>query len=197
MPIEIDLLTAWGGTSKIYTKGEIIFHEGDLARCYYQIINGEVKMFSISHDGKEFMQGIFTDGQSFGEAPVLINKPYPTTATALKDTTIIRLGKDDFIKLLKEYPGIAYTMLEYIALRTYNKAITLREIINNNPEARIIAFLDAKKPTTTTPDKKSIVPYTRQQIANFTGLRVETVIRALAKLNSQKKVEIINRKLYY
>jgi CRP-like cAMP-binding protein len=196
MPIEIDLLTAWGGTSKIYTKGEIIFHEGDLARCYYQIINGEVKMFSISHDGKEFMQGIFTDGQSFGEAPLLINKPYPTTATALKDTTIIRLGKDDFIKLLKEYPGIAYTMLEYIALRTYNKAITLREIINNNPEARIIAFLDAKKPTTTS-DKKIIVPYTRQQIANFTGLRVETVIRALAKLNSQKKVEIINRKLYY
>ena len=78
MPIDIDLLTAWGGTSKIYKKGEIVFHEGDLARCYYQIIKGEVKMFNVNHEGKEFMQGIFSDGQSFGEPPVIINKPYPT-----------------------------------------------------------------------------------------------------------------------
>ncbi len=197
MPIDIDLLTAWGGTSKIYKKGEIVFHEGDLARCYYQIIKGEVKMFNVNHEGKEFMQGIFSDGQSFGEPPVIINKPYPTTATALKETTIIRLAKEDFIKLLKEYPGIAYTLLEHLANRTYNKAITLKEIINNNPEARIIAFLDTKKSEKTGLGAREIVPYTRQQIANFTGLRVETVIRTLAKLKDKKKVEIINRKLYY
>jgi len=41
------------------------------------------------------------------------------------------------------------------------------------------------------------IPYTRQEIANFTGLRVETVIRYLTKMKVGKIVEINNRKLIY
>ena len=42
-----------------------------------------------------------------------------------------------------------------------------------------------------------LVPFTRQEIANFTGLRVETVIRALGKMHVEKKIEIKNHKIYY
>ena len=45
--------------------------------------------------------------------------------------------------------------------------------------------------------KKELVEFTRQEIANFTGLRVETVIRELSKMSKTNKVEIINHKLYY
>ena len=40
--------------------------------------------------------------------------------------------------------------------------------------------------------KKELVPFTRQEIANFTGLRVETVIRAFSKMKEEKKIDIIN-----
>ena len=38
---------------------------------------------------------------------------------------------------------------------------------------------------------------TRQEIADFTGLRVETVIRTLKRMEQENKIEIRNRKLYY
>ncbi|WP_369791989.1 helix-turn-helix domain-containing protein [Sediminibacterium sp. C3] len=41
------------------------------------------------------------------------------------------------------------------------------------------------------------MPFTRQQLADFTGLRVETVIRTLSKLSERNKVKIIDHKLYY
>lgn len=57
MLIDEDVITAHGGVARKYKKGEFIFHEGDMARCYYQIVSGSVKMYNINHDGKEFMQG--------------------------------------------------------------------------------------------------------------------------------------------
>jgi CRP-like cAMP-binding protein len=46
-------------------------------------------------------------------------------------------------------------------------------------------------------DEKIHIAFTRQEIANFTGLRVETVIRTLKKMEEENKVTIDHRKLYY
>lgn len=45
--------------------------------------------------------------------------------------------------------------------------------------------------------RKSKFPIICQEIANYTGLRVETVIRTLAKMKTQKTVQIVERKLIY
>ncbi|MEO5599374.1 MAG: cyclic nucleotide-binding domain-containing protein [Cyclobacteriaceae bacterium] len=54
-------------------KEQILFHEGDQCIDYYQVEEGSVKMFIVSQDGQEFIQGIFNAGESFGE-PALIGK---------------------------------------------------------------------------------------------------------------------------
>ena len=51
-------------------KDQTIFYEGDQAMFYYEVIEGSVKMVNINEDGKEFIQGIFKRGESFGEAVV-------------------------------------------------------------------------------------------------------------------------------
>ena len=45
--------------------------------------------------------------------------------------------------------------------------------------------------------QRALIPYTRQQIADFLGLRVETVIRTLIKMEVEKSVEIRKHKLYF
>ena len=70
-----------------------------------------------------------------------------------------------------------------------------KDIINQKPEFRILAFLNAHKKGNG--DHKELVPITRQEIANFTGLRVETVIRAFAKMKAANKIEINNHKIYF
>ena len=60
-----------------------------------------------------------------------------------------------------------------------------------------MSFLNDFKKKSQKENEKMEIPYTRQEIANFTGLRVETVIRYLTKMKVGKIVEINNRKLIY
>lgn len=163
---------------------------------YFQILEGEVKLFCMNEDGKEHIQGIFKDGNSFGEPPMLIDKPYPTTAKTITDSVIVRLPKERFVSLLQDYPHICKEMLTAFALRIYNKSISAQILTSHTPCEKIIAFLRRFKEENHFEEMVQI-PYTRQQIADFTGLRVETVIRNLSKLQSEKKIQIINHKVYY
>lgn len=197
MFINLDLIIAYGGIQKKYRKGDLIFSEGGQCQYYYQIVEGSIKMYNINAEGREFTQGTFNTGESFGEPPLLIDLPYPACAIATLDTTIIRLKKVNFIRLLREYPDLQMKMLLLLAHRTYGKAIIAKMVIDSSPETRILSFLDYFKLTHGLHNDKNLIPLTRQQIANHTGLRVETTIRTLIRLNKAGKVEILNRKLFY
>jgi len=195
MQIDMDLLYKWGAVSKSYKKGEIIFDEEMMANFYFQIIDGCVKMFNTNDKGKEFTQGYFFNGQGFGEPPLFIDEKYPATAMAFHDSHIIKLSKDKFLKILEEYSFIQKHFLNLMARRLLAKTKTSKDIINQNPSFRILAFFQSRKKDEN--EERMLIPYTRQEIANFTGLRVETVIRALAKLKVEQKIEIKNHKVYY
>ncbi|RZJ35660.1 MAG: Crp/Fnr family transcriptional regulator [Flavobacterium sp.] len=197
MQIDVDLLFTWGAIAKKYKKNDVIFDEGCAALFYFQVIEGTVRMYNSNSDGKEFTQGFFSNGSSFGEPPLLINETYPATAVAMHDCAVLKLAKDKFLRILDEYPAVQKEFLILMAQRIHSKANTSKEIINQRPEFRIQAFLSSYKKKNTSESSKILIPYTRQEIANFTGLRVETVIRALTKMNGTKKVEIINHKIYY
>lgn len=195
MQIDLDLLYTWGAISKEFKKNDVIISEDEVAHFYYQVVEGCVRMFNSNDDGKEFTQGYFCNGQSFGEPPLFINERYPATAVAFQDSKIIKLSKEKFLKILDEYPSIQKKFLNLMAHRIHSKAKTSKDIINQKPEFRILAFLNANKKGYG--DHKELVPFTRQEIANFTGLRVETVIRVISKMKASKKIDIVNHKIYF
>ncbi|TDE44836.1 Crp/Fnr family transcriptional regulator [Flavobacterium rhamnosiphilum] len=197
MQIDLDLLFSWGAVAKKYKKNEVIFDEDEVAHFYYQIIDGSVRMFNSNDEGKEFTQGLFCNGNSFGEPPLFIDQPYPSKAITIQDSTIIKLSKDKFLKILDEYPSIQKSFMILLANKIHSKSNTSKEIINQKPEFRIVAFLNTHKKKSECCTEKVLIPYTRQEIANFTGLRVETVIRVLCKMNTCEKLEIVNHKIYY
>ena len=196
MLIDSDKLIAWGGMSKRYRKHEIIFREGEMPRYYFQVVSGKVKLYNTT-DTKELTQGIFTTGDGFGEPLIFIDEPYPTSAVAISDTVIIRLLKEQFFKLLDEYPFYQKKFLELFAWRIYEKSLLAKELINSSPEERITTFLRYYKKKLGSEHEQLRIDFTRQEIANFTGLCVETVIRTLSRMNAMKKVSIIDKKLYY
>lgn len=197
MQIDLDLLYSWGAVAKKYKKNDIVFNEDEIANFYFQILEGSVRLFNSNDEGKEFTQGIFHKEEGFGEPPLFINETYPSKAIAIQDSTILKLSKEKFLKILDEYPSIQKDFLILLAYKIHSKAKTSKEIINQKPEFRIIAFLNSFKKKSGHTNEKILIPYTRQEIANYTGLRVETVIRVFTKMNEINKVEIINHKIYY
>ncbi|APG64251.1 cyclic nucleotide-binding protein [Tenacibaculum todarodis] len=196
--INEELLQEFGAIIKEYSKNEIIFNQDESARNYYQIISGAVKMNNFNDDGKEFIQGIFYKGQSFGEPPLFIDVKYPANAETLSESSIIVLPKTNLLKLLYQHPEIHLNITKSLANRLYYKAIIASEISSQEPEHRVLRFIDYLKDDVhkITGNFTFKVDHTRQQIADILGLRVETVIRAVKNLEAKNEIKIIKRKVF-
>lgn len=180
-------------------KDQMLFQEGDAANDYFQIESGSVKMFSVSADGQEFIQGVFHAAESFGEPALIAKFPYPGSVVALAPTKVWKLPGDYFLQMLKENFDLHMKMDQVLCQRLKYKSMVLSEISSHEPEHRILSILKyykAKNAPVQSP-AKVIIPYTRQQIADMSGLRVETVIRAVKKMEKEKKLTLEGHKIKF
>lgn len=191
--IPIDLLIQYNAQKTEYSKGSIIFEQSQRADYYYQILEGKVAMATLNEDGKEFTQGIFDTGKSFGEPVLFIEKLYPSTAKAIENTVVYRLYKDAFFELIETYPKYLLEITKKLSELIYFKSKMGTEISLYDPEHRILTLLKHIK----TQEEPQKIDLTRQQIANLTALRVETVIRTIKSLEEKGLLLIKNRKVYF
>ncbi len=194
MIIPEDLIVEFGGKLIYHKKNTAIFDQGTEPLHYYQVKTGEVKMVNYSPDGQEFIQGFFQEGQSFGEPPVFASFPYPASAICCRDSSVYKLTKDHFFSLLEEHFEIHKRFNELLSRRLQYKGMILNEISSHPPEHRILTLVRFLK-ASFSPDEEFTVPYTRQQIADMTGLRVETVIRTVRKMEEAGELTIKDHKI--
>jgi CRP/FNR family cyclic AMP-dependent transcriptional regulator len=154
-------------------------------------------MVTYSLDGKEFIQGLFYQGDCFGEPPLFCNFPYPGSATTLIDTKILRIPKDRFFDLLKDHFEIHIQLDRILCERLKYKNMILSEISFYDPEHRIISLLSYLKSKSPAPNQRFQVPLTRQQLADMSGMRVETVIRTIKRMEETGKLQLQDHKIFF
>ena len=178
-------------------KGHILFDEGDQAKDFFQVEEGQVKMYIINPDGQEFTQGIFNAGESFGEPPLLGSFKYPSSAMTTDQSKIWRLPRPEFLQLLKENFDVHLKLDQVLCKRLQYKSMILTEVSSYDPEHRLNTLLKyfKAKLIKKEEDQKIIIPFTRQQLADMTGLRVETVIRTIKKMEKDGKLTLEGHKI--
>ncbi|SDR10154.1 cAMP-binding domain of CRP or a regulatory subunit of cAMP-dependent protein kinases [Chryseobacterium soldanellicola] len=198
MIISENLLLAYGADYEKYEASQIIFNEGSLPKFYFQIVDGIIELNNYHEDGKEFTQNILSSGQSFGESLLFNDKPYPMNAVSKTDCTILKLPKTDFLSLLSQNPQVSLDLFKCLSDRLFYKYIMLFNVSSQDPLSKIKTVMNYLKDYNSSSHPYSFqVPLTRQQIANLTGLRVETVIRTVKKMENEKLVKIENGKIFY
>ena len=196
MMIPVDTLLAWGAAYKKVAAEETIFREGSDGHFYYQLISGSVRWINITDDGREFIQNMIEPGESFGELPLFDDSTYAASAIANKDSIVLRLHKNAFRQLLKEDPDLHFAFSKLMAQRMRFKFLLLKELASD-PEHRISTLFSYFKASNKFICKNcNRLELTRQQIADMTGLRVETVIRTIKNLQ-HKGALVINRGKVY
>jgi CRP-like cAMP-binding protein len=179
-------------------KDQILINEGEQANDFLQVEEGIVRMYNLNPEGQEFTQGIFQAGESFGEPALLGNFPYPSNAIAVTDGKLWRLPKFEFLKLLKENFELHLKIDQVLCERLQYKSMILTEISTQTPEHRLATILPYLKSKLNLKETgKTIIPFTRQQLANMTGLRVETVIRTVKRMEQKGKLVIEGRKIKF
>lgn len=197
MIIPEETLSSNGAIQISFSKGDYVFYENDPPQFYYQVISGSVKMCTFSSDGQEFIQGIFKSGESFGEPAVFAGFPFPSNAIAMGSSVVSKLPVDRFMEILKNDFELTKKFTFLLSERLRYKSMVLREISSYDPEHILMTMLSYIRNNHKESDNtKFLIPYTRQQLADMTGLRVETVIRTVKKLAKDGKLEIQQHKIF-
>lgn len=195
--IDVDLLIACGANLKKIPKGNTIFSEGTTCNFYYQLVSGRIRWLNINEDGKEFIQTVIDPGECFGELPLFDDEPYAASAIADEDSVVIRIHKPVFHQLIKENLDIHFKFSRLLAQRIRFKMILLKSLAGHHPEIMINALLTyLKKENLNFCADCNQLKLTRQQIADMTGLRVETVIRSMRQMHNKGQLLISKGKVY-
>ena len=195
--VNIDLLLACGAAYKKLLPGDIIFQEGAQCFFYHQLVSGRIRWVNIDEEGHEFIQTMIEPNECFGEMPLFDDGPYAATAIAEDESVILRLNKQSFLQLIKENPEIHFSFSSLLAKRVRFKFLILKSLALHAPEARIATLLGyMKKENKNFCAKCNQLKLTRQQIADMTGLRVETVIRAMRNMHEKGELIIEKGKVY-
>ncbi len=189
--ISEEILRTYHATIAAPKKGEMLFQQGEVASTFYIVKSGRIKMSNYSEDGREFVQGYFTEGQSFGEPPFFSKAPYPASAIAVEKSEVWKIPHDDFLELLKNNFEIHLSVMKTLCSRLVYKSTMLSELAIEEAQHRLLTLLrylaDHASVHTEGPVK---IALTRQQLADMTGLRVETVIRSIKSLEQKHLLQI-------
>jgi CRP-like cAMP-binding protein len=180
-----------------FQKDEVLFVAGEEARGLYVIVEGAVRAFRVSLDGREQVIHVERAGATIAEVPVFDDGTYPSTAAAEEDTTVLFIDKRDVQHLCLEHPKITLAALKVLAGRLRRcaelvEALSLREV-----GQRLARFLLAEARRSGAPAENGIsinLSQTNQQIAARIGSVREVVSRAFTRLQHDGLIIVEGRR---
>jgi CRP-like cAMP-binding protein len=118
-------ILAIGAESRYVHQGEVLFRAGDATDCGYVVVDGSFSVKSKSRAASEFVAG---PGTLLGELALIAEIKRPATATAREPSTVIRISRSLFLKMLEGYPEAAHILREQIAARARQSQAEMRDV---------------------------------------------------------------------
>jgi CRP/FNR family transcriptional regulator len=175
-----------------YRKDQFIFREGDPARCFHILKEGTVKCVKTSPEGKQVTLKVLMPGDLFCcDAATMNDGTHPGCAQPMGDVSVLSLDKEAYYQLLRRNPEAALEVIQYLGRRLGEAQETAKVLALNPAEQRLAALLVNLAGRAGLPEGRQVrltVRLTRQDLADMTGVTVETATRIMGKFKRDKIV---------
>ena len=184
------------GTREINAaRGDVLFHKGDVSNGFHLIVYGQVKLAFTSSQGGEKVVDILSQGQTFGEAVMFMEKPYMVYAQTLADSRLLHISKKVILDELEKDPKLGRKMIAGLSIRLHHLITDVESYSLHSGRQRIIGYLlrenienNEKSITITLPTNKGV-------IASRLNLTQEHFSRILHELSENGLIEVKGRKI--
>lgn len=170
-----------------FKKNQVIYYEGDRGNGLYIILEGKVKAMKLAEDGRELMTGIYSADNYLGIHAMLSDEPYSDTATALEDSTLCLIPKEQLDEMLSQYPNVAYEFIKLLAKDVREKEEQLLQLAYHSVRKRMaeaIVKLHKKHGV-----NDEIFKISRDDLAAMSGMATETVSRTLSDFKDEGLID--------
>jgi CRP-like cAMP-binding protein len=179
-------------------KGEILFHKGDPCSGFHLLVYGQIKLAFTSSQGSEKVVEIISQGQSFGEAIMFMEKPYIVFAQALTDCLLLHVSKGVIFEELQRDHSLCRKMLAGMAMRLHQLMNDVESYSLHSGKQRIIGFLLREVPESDNEGLNIVVtlPTNKGVIASRLNLTQEHFSRILHELAELGLIVVEGRKIH-
>jgi CRP-like cAMP-binding protein len=164
-----------------YARGETIFFQGEPARTLYIVLEGWVKLYRIAPTGGEAVVGVFTEGQSFGEAVVMKRGDYPVAAEAATDCRLMQINASAVFDMMRRHPEIVGSILASMYAHYHELVAQIEQLKAQTGAQRLSEFLLELCPVESGGCTVRL-PYDKALIAGRLGMKPESLSRAFGRL---------------
>jgi len=177
-----------------YSRGKVIFTEGEEAAGLYVLHTGRVKIYKLSSEGKEQILHIFGPGEPFGEVAVFAGGQFPAYAETLEVSETLFFPRKKIVELLTKDPSMAMNMLAMLSKRLKYFTQLVENLSLKEVPQRLAAYLLV---LATMKDKRDTVELdiAKGQLASLLGTIPETLSRILNKMTIQGYIEVEGRQI--
>lgn len=175
-----------------FAPGEALMREGEAADAMFNITSGSVRVYKLLPDGRRQITGFLFAGDFLG---LVSGARHGFSAEAIEPTTACRFRKTEYQALVRDCPALERALFERA---THELAAAQNQLLllgRKTAQERIASFLldlPAHDPMRETPAGHVRLPMTRTEIADYLGLTIETVSRALTKLKTTGVIRLLS-----
>jgi CRP/FNR family transcriptional regulator len=191
---ELDKLTRIGVVRK-FARGQAVFFEGDEGNGFYMVLEGRVKIYKMSLEGKEQILHIFGPGEPIGEVPVFHGQPFPANATSLVKSELLFFPRREFVDLVTANPSLALNMLAMLSFRLRRFASQIESLSLKEVPGRLAAYLAylAEEQGNTS---QVTLDIPKGQLASLLGTIPETLSRIFSRMTEEGLIRVDGRTIY-
>ena len=178
------------GTKVRFSRNETIFNEGDEAAFTYKVVSGAVRLCKHTSSGRRQIADFLLAGDFFG---FLQFGNYSFTAEAVSDVVVICYPQRQVEQLTASTPSLGRKILVLLSQRLLGMQDHLVMLGRQAAKEKVASFLLLLAERSEAEDGEAFdVPMSRQDIADYLGLTVETVCRSLSDLKRTHLIRIPN-----
>jgi CRP-like cAMP-binding protein/CheY-like chemotaxis protein len=172
--------------SRQFKKNQVIYYDGDKGNGLYIVLSGKIKTMKLAEDGRELMTGIYGTDEYLGVNAMLAGEPYADTATALEDSQLCLIPKEQLDELINHYPDVARQFISILANDVRDKEEQLLHLAYNSVRKRMAGSLLRLYKQSESNESFKI---SREDLAALAGMATETVSRTLTDFKDEGLIE--------
>jgi len=167
------------GASMSFSRNEEIYGESESAEYLYKVVSGAVRMYKVLTDGRRQIGAFYLPGDMFGFEPA---DAHASSAEAVGDVTVLVFKRSAVLSLAARDSDVARRLWEMTA-RELDRSRKHALLLILSAQERVASFL-LEMAARSRAGSEIELPMSRQDIADYLGLTIETVSRTLSQLES-------------
>lgn len=176
---------------KVFRKKDQVYHEGSYPRGIYFLHKGKIKTTKTADNGKELTTGLYNEGDFFGYLALLEEGQYSDTATALEESELYLLPKDDFSALLYKNAEVSKKFIRMLSSNLHEKEVQLVKLAYNSVRKKVAdALLQLQDKFKKEGETVFSMQVSREDLANLAGTATESTIRTLSDFKDEQLIGI-------